>query len=95
MKGVIMKGYRDFVMKGFYRGLSEIVKHRTGHRMSCTTLGHWIVNGSQDRPIQMGPVVVARVKQDIVIYSWRHTIGVPIPPIVWTCWPRNMMGIRF
>ena len=82
-------------MKGFCRGLSEIVKSGTMHRVSCTTLENWIIAGTQNRPLQMGPVVVARVGQDIVIYSWRHTVGVPIPPIVWKVWPRNVMGIRF
>ena len=93
MKGVIMK-YRDYVMEGFCRGLSVIIQRKTGRRMSRSTLDNWFVNGSQDRPLQMGPVVVARVERDIVIYSWRLTVGVPIPPIVWTCWPRNMLGGR-
>ena len=89
-----MKSYRDFVMKGFYRGLSEIINRGVGCEVDRYTLSLWIETGAKNRPLQIGSTVVALVRRDIVIYSWRHTIGVPIPDVVWKVWPRNILGGR-
>ena len=89
-----MKDYRDFVVRGFCRGLTVIINRGAQRQILYTLVEHWVTVGTQNRPLQIGPVIVARVERDIVIYSWRRTVGVPIPPIVWKVWPRNILGGR-
>ena len=89
-----MKSYRDYVMRGFCRGLTVIINRKTQYQILYQLVEHWVTAGTQNRPLQIGPVVVARVERDIVIYSWRHAVGVPIPDVVWKVWPRNILGGR-